>query len=153
MEDKAKTIANLKKCRDEYLERMDDCEVVIFQWKSGGRSGIGNPEMKQKILQFCADEAQRQIDVLEGRKPEKYLVALMFNEDAVREYESNGIDGLNEYLESEDYPDLDIRERQFDSEELMKAYLDGINEFAGDERAPGSWCVIDYDDLDKLRYE
>ena len=56
-------------------------------------------------------------------------------------------------LKNEEFPDLDIRERHFDSKELMQAYLDGINEFAGDERAPGDWCVMDYDDLNKLKYE
>ncbi len=153
MEDKAKTIANLKKCRDEYLERMDDCEVVIFQWRSGGRGGIGNPEMKKKLLRFCADEAQRQIDELEGKEKEQYHVALLFGEYAVREYEAEGIDGLNGYLESEQFPDFDIRIKDFQSEELMQAYLDGINEFAGDERTPAGWCVIDYDDLKKLDYD
>lgn len=153
MKENAEKIANLKKCREEYLAKMDDCEVVIFQWKSGGRGGIGNPEMKKKILQFCADEAQRQIDILEGKETEKFHVALLFGEYAVQEYENGGVDGLNDWLKGEEFPDLDIRERHFDSKELMQAYLDGINEFAGDERAPGDWCVMDYDDLNKLKYE
>lgn len=153
MKENAEKIANLKKCREEYLAKMDDCEVVIFQWKSGGRGGIGNPEMKKKILQFCADEAQRQIDMLEGKEPEKFHVALLFGEYAVQEYENGGVDGLNDWLKGEEFPDIDIRERHFDSKELMQAYLDGINEFAGDERTPGDWCVMDYDDLNKLKYE
>lgn len=154
MKEKEKKITTLKKCREEYLARKNDSDTkVIFRWKDGTQGGIVNPEMTKKIMQFCADEAQRQIDELEGRVPEKFHVALLFGEYAVQEYESGGIEGLNSWLEGEEFPDLDIRERHFDTKEQMQAYLDGINEFAGDERAPGDWCVMDYDDLNKIRYE
>ena len=149
MEDKAKTIANLKKCRDEYLERMDDCEVVIFQWRSGGRGGIGNPERKKKLLRFCADEAQKQIDLLEGREPEKFYAVVINDEYAASAYEDGGIDALNEYC-LDNYVSPIVKE--FASEELMQAYLDGMCDIAGgDERAPASYLVItDKEELKKL---
>lgn len=153
MNDKEKKIANLKKCRDDYMGKLDDCEVVIFQWRDGTKSGIGNPEMKKMVLLFCADEAQRQIDELEGRRQESYHVAVLFGEDAVQAYEQDGVDGFNEFIDETGFPDYEIREKDFDSEELMKAYLDGLNEFAGDERAPGNWCIVDNDDLKKMNYE
>jgi len=153
MNDTEKKIANLKKCRDDYMGKLDDCEVVIFQWRDGTKSGIGNPEMKKKVLLFCADEAQRQIDELEGRRQESYHVAVLFGEGAVQAYEQDGVDGFNEFIDETGFPDYEIREKDFNSEELMKAYLDGLNEFAGDERAPGNWCIVDNDDLKKMNYE
>lgn len=151
--EQANKLAMLKKCRDEYLSKKDDCEAVVFWWKDGKKSGIGNPDMKRNVIQFCADEAQREIDLIEGRRQESYHVAVLFGEDAVQAYEQDGVDGFNEFIDKTGFPDYEIREKDFDSEELMKAYLDGLNEFAGDERAPGNWCIVDNDDLKKMNYE
>lgn len=149
MKENAEKIANLKKCREEYLAKMDDCEVVIFQWKSGGRGGIGNPEMKKKILQFCANEAQRQIDMLEGREPKKFKAVVINDDYAARIYEDDGIEALNEYCQ-ENY--ICPIEKEFDSKELMQAYLDGMYDVAGgDERAPANYLVLtDENEIKKL---
>lgn len=149
MNDKEKKIANLKKCRDDYMGKLDDCEVVIFQWRDGTKSGIGNPEMKKKVLLFCADEAQRQIDELEGREPKKFK-AVVINDDCVaRIYEDDGIEALNEYCQ-ENY--ICPIEKEFDSKELLQAYLDGMYDVAGgDERAPANYLVLtDENEIKKL---
>lgn len=149
MNDKEKKIANLKKCRDDYMNRLDDCEVVIFQWRDGTKSGIGNPEMKKMVLLFCADEAQRQIDELEGREPKKFKAVVINDDCAARIYEDDGIEALNEYCQ-ENY--ICPIEKEFDSKELLQAYLDGMYDVAGgDERAPANYLVLtDENEIKKL---
>ena len=149
MNDKEKKIANLKKCRDDYMNRLDDCELVIFQWRDGTKSGIGNPEMKKMVLLFCADEAQRQINELEGREPKKFKAVIINDEYAAEIYEDEGTDALNEYCQ-ENY--ISPIEKEFDSEELRQAYLEGMYDVAGgDERAPANYLVLtDENEIKKL---
>jgi len=149
MNENREKIANLKKCRDDYMSKLDDCEVVIFQWRDGTKSGIGNPEMKKMVLLFCADEAQRQIDELEGREPKKFKAVVINDDCAARIYEYDGIEALNEYCQ-ENY--VSPIEKEFDSKELMQAYLDGIYDVAGgDERAPANYLVLtDENEIKKL---
>lgn len=149
MNDKEKKIANLKKCRDDYMNRLDNCELVIFQWRDGTKSGIGNPDMKKMVLLFCADEAQRQINELEGREQEKFKAVVINDEYAAEIYEDEGIDALNEYCQ-ENY--ISPIEKEFDSEELRQAYLDGMFDIAGgDERAPANYLVLtDEEEIKKL---
>ena len=149
MNENREKIANLKKCRDDYMSKLDDCEVVIFQWRDGTKSGIGNPEMKKMVLLFCADEAQKQIDELEGREPKKFKAVVINDDYAARIYEDDGIEALNEYCH-ENY--VSPIEKEFDSKELLLAYLDGMYDVAGgDERAPANYLVLtDENEIKKL---
>lgn len=139
----------LKKCKSDYEAHLNDCETVIFQWSNGTKSGIGNPEMKKMLLQTCIDEAQRQIDILEGMEPKKFKAVVINDDYAARIYEDDGIEALNEYCQ-ENY--VSPIKKEFDSKELMQAYFDGMYDVAGgDERAPASYLVItDKEELKKL---
>ena len=138
----------LKQCRDEYTAKQDSCAVVIFQWRDGGKAGIGNPTMTKKILQFCAEEAQKQIDELEGKQPKEYRVAIIGDSDAAQVYDEEGIEALNEYGE-ENY--INSIRKSFSTEAELNAYLQGAADIgAGDERAPANYAVIMDEDLKKL---
>lgn len=147
--DKAKKIEALKKCRDEYINRKDECTLITISWKRGDKSGIISRVLMDAILQQCADYTQGMIDKLEGREPKKFRVVVINDDYAANVYDEGGVKALNEYCQENYISSID---KEFDSEELMQAYLEGMFDIAGgDERAPATYLVItDEEELKKL---
>ena len=144
----SKKIGALKKCRDEYISRKDECSMIIISWKRGDKSGIISRKLMDAILQLCADFTQGMIDKLEGKEPERYCVAVIRDPGAAQTYEEEGIDGLNKYIEEWG---ADPIYKEFDTEAEQNAYLQGLADIgAGDERAPASYAVIMDEDYNKL---
>lgn len=145
----SKKIEALKKCRDEYISRKDECSMITISWKRGDKSGIISRQMIDAILQLCADFTQGMIDKLEGKQPEKFCVAVINDYAAARIYGEEGIDALNDYCE-EWY--IEPIRKEFDTEAELNAYLAGMADIgAGDERAPEEYAVILDEDLKKLK--
>lgn len=141
--DKAKITANLTKCRDEYIKRMDECNLITILWEGGDKSGIANRKMIKAVLQFCAAFLQRELDGVD-----KYRVAVIRDSDAARVYDEEGIEALNEYGE-DNY--VSSERKEFDTKAELDAYLQGLADIgAGDERAPVNYAVIMDEDLNKL---
>lgn len=143
-----KKIEALKKCRDEYIARKDECSMITISWKRGDKSGIISRKMIDAILQLCADFTQDMIDKMEGKEPEKFCVAIINDSDAAHVYEEEGIEALNEYGE-ENY--INSIHKSFNTEAELNAYLQGAADIgAGDERAPSDYAVIMDEDLKLL---
>lgn len=146
--DIAKKIVALKKCRDEYINRKEECSLITISWKRGDKSGIISRVLMDSILDLCARYTQDVIDKLEGKEPERFAVAVIRDGEAARVFDEEGIDALNEYGEN-NYTSSERKE--FDTEAELIAYLQGLADIgAVDERAPATYAVIMGEDLKKL---